>query len=306
MSRLHLKLFRGILVTLVLAGSSLLLVSSVAAEPGESSPNEIYSDYYGSVVQTAFPDEDSLLVTADLSGGGTGGGAVIASLDLVDPRTVEADAQGQQAAGESQKSDEVEEYDPWEPFNEPVFTFNYKVDQYVLRPIAKAYDKVVPDEIKRALDRAFDNLGFPRRGGNNLLQLKFVGTVREVARFVINSTLGIAGLFDVAKSFGIEKADEDFGQTLAVWRIGSGPYLILPFLRPTTLRDGFGLLVDSLLDPVSFFMPLVARIAINVTDTINDRSINLELFENVERATIDLYSAVRNAYFQRRAKAIRE
>ncbi|HLC41419.1 MAG TPA: VacJ family lipoprotein [Methylomirabilota bacterium] len=300
MRRIPLKLFRAFLVTLALFGSSLLLMAG-AAESYEFPP---YSDLSGVGVETA-SFEDGSSDTA-LSSGSPGGSAIIASLDLVDSRWVEVDAQGQQVEAKAPQTDEVEEYDPWEQFNEPVFTFNYKVDQHVLRPIASAYDKVVHDEIKRALDRAFDNLGFPRRGGNNLLQLKFVGTVREVARFVINSTLGIAGLFDVAKTFGIREADEDFGQTLAVWGAGNGPYLILPFLRPLTVRDGFGLLVDSLLDPVSFFIPLVARIAISVTDAINDRSLNLELFESVERATLDLYSAVRHAYLQRRAKVIRE
>jgi len=216
-------------------------------------------------------------------------------------------SEDQPVLAQGRPSEEIEEYDPWEPFNDPMFTFNYKLDQYVMRPIAQGYDKVVPDQVKQALDRAFTNLGFVPRAVNSSLQLKFVGTVREVARFVINSTLGIAGLFDVAKNaFGIEKSNEDMGQTLAVWGIGNGPYLVLPFLSPSTVRDTFGKLIDAVLDPISFFLPILARLGITVTDIVNDRSLNLDLFEDVERATLDLYTAVRNAYLQRRAKAIRE
>jgi phospholipid-binding lipoprotein MlaA len=299
MHQTRLGVFRGLVIAFAALGFILLAdVGRAAAEPEGSSPSAVESVLAG---QTS---EDALRTTAalpawDETSDARRGGALIAALDAFEPsRAVDA---------QPQRTDEVEEYDPWESFNEPMFTFNYKLDQYVMKPVATGYDKVVPDQVKQSLDRAFTNLGMVKRAVNSALQLKFVGTAREVARFVINSTLGVAGFFDVAKNqFGIERSNEDMGQTLAVWGIENGPYLILPFLSPMTIRDGVGRAFDSLLDPLSYFAPLVARIAIKVTDTVNERSLNLEFFENVEAATVDLYSAVRNAYLQRRAKAIKE
>jgi len=124
----------------------------------------------------------------------------------------------------------LDEQDPWEPFNDQVFSFNRQADRFLLKPIATGYDWVLPDPVQSSVGSALDNLDVVRRLTNNVLQLKFAGAGREMARFTINSTLGIAGLFDVAKGkFGIEQADEDTGQTLGFYGIEPGPYLILPF-----------------------------------------------------------------------------
>ncbi len=161
--------------------------------------------------------------------------------------------------------------------------------------------------VQESLKNALTNVGVVRRVVNNVLQLDFPGVGREVARFLINSTLGVAGFFDVAKSgFGIEKSDRDTGQTLGVYGVGQGPYLILPFLPPLTVRDGVGFVADLALDPLVYFAPIAALGGRTGATVINDRSLNLELYENVEETTLDLYSAVRNAYLQRRAKAIRD
>jgi phospholipid-binding lipoprotein MlaA len=205
------------------------------------------------------------------------------------------------------KDDQDEEYDPWEPFNEKTFWFNRKYDQYLLKPVATAYHKVVPDAVQTSLKNALTNVGVVRRLVNNVLQLNFPGVGREVSRFVINSTLGVAGFFDPAKAwFGIEKSDRDTGQTLGVWGMGNGPYLVLPFLPPLTVRDGIGFVVDVALDPVIYFAPFAATAGRTGATVVNDRSMNLELFENVEETTLDLYSAVRNGYLQRRAKVVRD
>jgi phospholipid-binding lipoprotein MlaA len=215
-----------------------------------------------------------------------------------------------QASGESGPPLEppLDEYDPWEPFNEAMFKFNYKVDRYVLKPIAKGYNFIVPDEIQRMIDRGFNNISFVPRFVNSLLQGKWAGAGREVARFLINSTIGIGGLWDMAKQeWGIEPSREDFGQTLGVWGIGPGPFLIVPILPPMTVRDGIGLAVDGAMDPLSYFIPFIwQRLVMKVVSIINDRSLNLEVFEGVEDTTVDLYTAVRNAYLQRRARQIRE
>jgi phospholipid-binding lipoprotein MlaA len=202
---------------------------------------------------------------------------------------------------------EPEEYDPWEGWNEPMFNFNRRVDQYVLKPVAKCYNFVVPDEIQIMISNGFDNISFVPRFVNSLLQGKVLGAGRELSRFLINSTAGVGGLFDPAKDvFGILKSREDFGQTLGVWGVGPGPYVIVPFLEPLTVRDGVGKAVDAAMDPLAYFLPLIDRFAMRVGDIVNERSLNLDLFQGFEESVIDMYSAVRHAYLQRRLRLIRE
>ena len=202
----------------------------------------------------------------------------------------------------------MEEYDPWESFNEKMFAFNYRLDKYVLKPIAKAYNFVMPDELQRMVDRGFTNINFVPRFVNSVLQGKWSGAGRELARFLINSTLGIGGLWDMAKQeWNIEPSREDFGQTLGLWGFGPGPFLVLPFLAPTTVRDGIGMAVDGAMDPLSYYIPFVwDRLLMRIGNLINDRSLNLQLFEGVEETTVDLYTAVRNGYLQRRARQIKQ
>jgi phospholipid-binding lipoprotein MlaA len=202
----------------------------------------------------------------------------------------------------------LEEYDPWESWNETMFRFNYNLDKYVLKPIAKGYNFFVPDELQRMIDRGFQNISFVPRFVNNLLQAKWAGAGREMARFLINSTIGIGGLWDMARQeWGIEPSKEDFGQTLGVWGVGPGPFLIVPVLPPMTVRDGIGFAVDSAMDPLSYFIPFIwQRLVMKIVNIVNDRSLNLEVFEGVEETTVDLYTAVRNAYLQRRERQIRE
>ena len=203
---------------------------------------------------------------------------------------------------------EEPDQDPWESFNEAMFSFNRNVvDRFLLKPVAVVWDALLPDPVQRSVHNALDNLSVVRRVVNNILQLKMEGTGREIARFTINSTVGIAGLFDVAKDgFGIQQSDEDTGQTMGVYGIGPGPYLILPFLPPMTVRDGIGLAADGAMNPLNYFIPFAATAGIYGTNAVNERSLNLDKFERVEETVVDLYSAVRNAYLQRRAAAIKE
>jgi phospholipid-binding lipoprotein MlaA len=198
--------------------------------------------------------------------------------------------------------------DPWEKFNESMFRFNREVDRLIVKPIATGWDAALPDSFQRGLHNAFDNLWVVRRVVNNTLQGKFDRAGRELARFTINSTIGYAGFLDVAKDFfKIQQADEDFGQTLAVWGAKPGPYLVLPLVPwVMTVRDGAGYIVDAIINPMNWTLPFGATAGIFVTDGINERSLNLTRFQQVEESVVDLYSAVRNAYLQRRAAAIRE
>lgn len=204
------------------------------------------------------------------------------------------------------EADAHEDYDPWAPFNERTFRFNHRLDRFVLKPVARAWDKVLPDPIQRGLANAFHNAAMPKRLVNSLLQGKGDGAMRELGRFLLNSTLGVGGLIDVAKVAGVPASDEDTGQTLGAWGVDPGPYLVLPFLPPLTVRDGVGFAIDSLLNPVGYLAPFIANAGMKATDTVNSRAENLEVFEDVEESAIDLYSAVRNGYLQRRQKAIEE
>ena len=202
---------------------------------------------------------------------------------------------------------DTEDYDPWESFNEKMFNFNYKLDRYVIKPVAKVYNEIVLDGEKQAIHNAYDNVAMPRRFINSLLQGKFKGASREIARFLINSTLGVGGLADVAKyQFHLEKSDEDTGQTFGYYGVGPGPYLVLPFSSPLTVRDAVGYLFDLAMDPLTYVLTVIPSVGKKTEDIINDRAINLDTFQSVEEATLDLYSAVRNAYLTRRKQQIAE
>ena len=199
-----------------------------------------------------------------------------------------------------------EQYDPWESFNEKMFTFNYNVDKYALKPVARGYRAVVPEQVQIMLGNAVNNVTWVPRFMNSLLQGKWEGALREVSRFVLNSTLGIGGLFDPGKVAELQPSPEDFGQTLGLWGVSSGPYLVLPLLGPTTVRDGIGKGVDSAMNPLTYFVPFVGQVGMKVGDTVNDRALNYDLFAGVEATTIDLYSSVRHFYLKRREQMIEE
>ncbi len=204
------------------------------------------------------------------------------------------------------------EGDPWEKFNEKMFSFNRKVDRWFLKPIATGYDFVLPDVVQIGVRNAISNIDVIRRLVNNLLQLKFEGAGREVLRFTINSTFGVGGLIDFATlAGGIPESDEDTGQTMGAWGVKPGPYLVLPFLPVMTVRDGVGSIFDRALNPliyVGIFVDGATGVSIGTftLNAINERSLNLETFEQVEDSVIDLYSAVRHAYLQSREAAIKE
>ena len=229
--------------------------------------------------------------------------AAVAAVSVVPP------ADEQSGAALADPGDVVkEDYDPWENFNEKMFTFNRQVDKYVVKPAAKAYDVVMPEPWQILIDRGLDNLRFPVRFVNSLLQRKWGGAGREVARFLINSTAGIGGLFDPAGDYwGIEASKADFGQTLGKWGLGPGPYLVLPLLPPLTLRDGLGLGVDTATNPLSYYTPFVwDGLGVTAGGTVNERAMNIDRYQGFEESVLDMYSAVRDAYLRRREQRIRE
>jgi phospholipid-binding lipoprotein MlaA len=199
------------------------------------------------------------------------------------------------------------DYDPWVRFNEQAFWFNHDLlDHYALKPAATVWHEAVPDLVSQSLGHAFDNLDGPKRLVNNVLQGRIDGAGREAARFVLNTTVGIGGLFDVATRVGVKESDADAGQTLGTYGIGPGPYLVIPFLPPLTVRDSIGYALDSMLDPVSYFAPFGANFGRSAVKTINERAAHLKLYQDVEDSSLDLYGAVRNGYLQRREKSIED
>ncbi len=233
-------------------------------------------------------------------------GVLLASTD---PLVVPLDVLLAQATPQDEPADlEAEEYDPWEPFNETMFTVNRQLDRYVVKPVAQAWDFVLPDVVIDMLDNGFRNFATGPRLANQLLQGRFKAAGIETGRFLINSTIGIAGIFDIARTeFGLQPQRADFGQTLGSWGAPPGPYLVLPLFPPSTVRDAIGTAVDGFLDPFSWIIPFIwERLALKVVDTINSRAINLELFEGFEETTLELYSSVRNGYLQRRQQMVRE
>lgn len=187
--------------------------------------------------------------------------------------------------------------DPWEGWNRAVWKFNKGADTYFLKPVAKGYDWITPAPIDNGISNVFDNLGETKNFLNDVLQFKFADAGTDVARFVVNTTVGILGIFDVASHWGLERNEEDFGQTLAAWGFGSGPYVVLPFLGPSTVRDGVGIIPDIYSVPQAYIDHDQTRYSVYATDFIDTRADLLDVEELVQG---DEYTFVRDVYLQRR------
>jgi phospholipid-binding lipoprotein MlaA len=194
--------------------------------------------------------------------------------------------------------------DPWHRMNRAFFSFNEGLDRWILEPVAKGWDFVLPDFAQTSLRNAFDNLQFPVQLVNNLLQAKPQHAGRDVARFLVNTTVGIGGLMDPASLIGLPSSNEDFGQTLGVWGVPKGPYLMLPVLGPSSVRDGFGLAVDTSMNVAGYFIPWYAGASLIAGNTINRRSLVIEELAAERRAALDFYEAVRSAFTQYREAVI--
>jgi phospholipid-binding lipoprotein MlaA len=208
------------------------------------------------------------------------------------------------AADEIEAGDVV--HDPWEGMNRSIFGFNEKLDRWILEPVATGWDFVFPDPVEESFGHFFDNLRFPVVFVNDVLQGKPVAALQDVGRFALNTTAGCVGLFDPATEVGLPKHQEDFGQTLGVWGVPSGPYLVLPLLGPSSPRDTGGLVVDANLRAYTWFIPIYANFAVYVLDVVNRRSAVLETVREERKAAFDFYAAVRNAYVQLRDNQVRD
>ncbi len=192
--------------------------------------------------------------------------------------------------------------DPWQGFNRTMYGFNDTLDRAILKPAAQGYQAITPQFVEQGVRNFFSNLDDVSVAVNNLLQGKVSNSFSDVGRIVVNSTIGVLGLFDVASSMGLRKHDEDFGQTLGVWGMGSGPYIVWPIFGPSTLRDTPSIPVDRiLLNPLTYVeLKLGERIAVVALDTVSLRAELLSLEETVDEISTDRYTFIREAYLDRR------
>jgi phospholipid-binding lipoprotein MlaA len=218
---------------------------------------------------------------------------VLASLKVsAQDQPTQADPFGEEQPEASQSSD------PWEGFNRSMFNFNMKADRYLLKPLAKAYVKVTPGFFRRGVNNVLSNVMEIPSALNGVLQGNFKGAAQDTGRLLVNTTLGLGGVMDVAQHMGLKAREgEDFGQTLAVWGVESGPYVVLPFLGPSTLRDSLATPVDWYADPKTYIDHVPTRNTVRGASLLNTRA---NLFPIEKSITGDKYIFMRDAYLQNR------
>ena len=196
---------------------------------------------------------------------------------------------------------EGENPDPFEELNRSIFTFNDYLDRNVLRPVARGYRAVTPDVAERGIGNVFSNLSEFNSAVNSILQGKVDAALASAGRFAVNTTLGIAGLFDVASDMGLESRETDFGETLAVWGVPRGPYLMVPFFGPRTVRSGAGSIADVYLSPEAYLESVKGRNSLYALRVVHDRA---QLLDADALMSGDRYVFLRDAYLQRRAARV--
>ena len=194
----------------------------------------------------------------------------------------------------------VDARDPWEGMNRSVYSFNDTVDRVALKPLAKAYVNVVPSPVRTGVNNFFGNLGDVWNATNSVLQFKGQAAVESAMRVVINTTFGLGGLLDVATEMRLPKHKEDFGQTLGYWGVPSGPYLVLPLLGPSTVRDTAALPLDMKADLVGQVSDVPTRNSLSVLQVTDKRAGLLQATDALTDAALDPYSFVRDAFLQKR------
>lgn len=200
--------------------------------------------------------------------------------------------------------------DPLEGLNRATFKFNDAVDTAVLEPTARAYKAVVPQPARTGIRNVLTNLKSPTVIANNLLQGDVTGAADATTRLVANSLLGLGGLVDIAAMGGVKREEEDFGQTLGVWGVGAGPYIVLPFMGPSNVRDTAGIVVDNYTDPLNLYLDntdqdgwMIARVGVA---TIDKREELLNVLADLKKNSVDYYTAMKSSYSQRREALIRD
>ena len=197
--------------------------------------------------------------------------------------------------------------DPLEKINRLTHGFNDKAYTYIAKPVSKAYGTVMPDPIEKGLANAFSNLRYPKRLASNLLQGRFEGAAKETGKFLLDSTAGVAGFMKPSeRHLVLQNSPEDVGQAFGSWGLGHGPYLVLPLLGPSTLRDTVGMVGDGFLDPVSYIGPVPYRLGARGFEITNDSPRMMADYDALKQGSIDPYTSLRDAYVQAREKLLLE
>jgi phospholipid-binding lipoprotein MlaA len=209
-------------------------------------------------------------------------------------------------AEEGEKEEIATIADPIEPFNRTMFYFNDKLYFWVLKPVAQGYNKVVPEAPRVGVNNFFSNLKFPIRFVSRLLQADFSGATTELGRFAVNTVWGVGGLLDPAssKQLNIPKKEADLGQTLGVYGLGQGFYMVWPILGPYSARDSIEIVGNYFLYPVNYITPWYACLAVSIYEKVNVTSLRIGDYESLKEAAIDPYVALRDAYVQYRQKMV--
>jgi phospholipid-binding lipoprotein MlaA len=194
--------------------------------------------------------------------------------------------------------------DPLEPINRGIFSFNNTFDHYLLKPIAKGYDAVVPTPVKTGVSNVFQNMSDVQSIVSDALQLKGAKMGDDMGRVLLNTTIGLGGIFDLATPIGIERGNEDLGQTLGYWGIGAGPYLVLPFLGPSSVRDGVGRIGEGQYAPLSFVSSVPVRNSLTGLSVVDARVALFPVEGLANQAALDRYTFYRSAYLQRRESLV--
>jgi len=190
--------------------------------------------------------------------------------------------------------------DPWESWNRKVFAFNEKLDENVLKPVATAYSEIVPQPVRTGIDNFFGNIGDAWSSVNLMLQGRFKAGVEQGMRFAVNSTLGLAGVLDIATEAGLEKNSQDFGKTLGKWGMGTGAYIVWPVFGPSSVRDSLALPLDWQVSPAVVFDDGSKKVLITSLNIVNTRANFLRAGQMLEGIALDKYTFYRDAYLQRR------
>ena len=196
--------------------------------------------------------------------------------------------------------------DPYEDYNRAMYSFNDALDQAIFKPLGQGYNAIVPAPVNKGVSNFFNNISDVTSAVNNLLQFKVGRAISDVGRVAVNSTIGIAGLFDVASNMNMPRYNEDFGQTLGTWGVASGPYIVLPVIGPSSGRDTVGVVADWFTDPVTYIEDDAVRWGLRGLDLVDTRAGLLNASRVLDSAAIDPYAFVRDAYLQKRLSDVHD
>jgi len=277
---------------------------AVAAEPSESQQSQDIQATPATDTQQVAPAEADAQQTAPAPAPAASDAAAAPAAEPANAVPAEAQADRDTEPGDKPSAPTPNKRDPFESFNRGVFSFNESLDAHLLKPVAEGYKKVVPELVRTGVENVLGNLGDVWSTVNNLLQGKIEGTARMTMRVLSNSIIGMGGIFDPATDMGLERQSEDFGQTLGRWGVPPGPYLVLPLLGPSTVRDAAATPANIYFGPTYFIDDSNVSLGVGVLNVISTRASLLDAGQMLDSIALDKYSFLRDAYLARRRNQV--